>query len=44
VQSHIVARAKRHHVPVIEDPRIDSAIMRVIELVLEGAEEVERVG
>jgi 2-phosphoglycerate kinase len=44
VQSHIVARARRHRVPVIENSRIDGAIMRVIELVLEGTEEVQRVG
>jgi 2-phosphoglycerate kinase len=44
VQSYIVARAKRHSVPVIDNTRIDGAIMRVIELVLEGAEEVQRVG
>ncbi len=44
VQSYIVARAKRHGVPVIENSRIEGAIAHVIELVLEGAEEMERVG
>jgi len=44
VQSYIVARAKRHGVPVIENSRIEGAITRVIELVLEQAEEEQRVG
>ncbi len=44
IQSYIVARARRHHVPVIDDQRIDAAIMRTIELVLDQAEEVQRVG
>src|SRR5436305_4614424 len=43
VQSYIVARAKRHGVPVIENSNIEAAIGRVIELVLEGAEQVQRV-
>src|SRR5262249_55730033 len=44
VQSYIVARAKRHGVPVIENSRIEAAISSVIELVLDGAEEVQRFG
>jgi 2-phosphoglycerate kinase len=44
VQSYIVARAKRHGVPVVQNTRIEAAITRVIELVFEGAEEVQRVG
>jgi len=43
IQDHIVARARRHRVPVIENSSIDEAIGRVIELVLAGAEQVQRV-
>jgi 2-phosphoglycerate kinase len=43
IQDHIVARAARHGVPVIENSSIDAAIRRVIELVLAGAEQVQRV-
>jgi 2-phosphoglycerate kinase len=44
IQAHIVARANRYEVPVIQNSRIESAISRVIELVLDGAETVQRVG
>ncbi len=43
VQSQIVERAKRHGVPVIQNSNIDAATGRVIDLVLEGAEQVQRV-
>lgn len=43
IQDHIVARAERHGVPVIENANIDVAISRVIDLVLAGAEQVQRV-
>jgi len=43
IQDQIVSRAHRHKVPVIENSNIDAAIGRVIELVLAGAEQVERV-
>jgi len=43
IQDHIVARARRHDVPVIENSNIDAAIGSVIELVLAGAEQVQRV-
>jgi len=44
IQSYIVARAKRHDVPVVENSQIEGAITRVIELVLDQAEEVQSVG
>jgi 2-phosphoglycerate kinase len=43
IQDHIVARASRHKWPVIENSNIDVAIVAVIELVLAGAEQVQRV-
>jgi len=43
IQDHIVSRAHRHGVPVIENADIEGAIRQVIELVLEAAEEVQRV-
>jgi 2-phosphoglycerate kinase len=43
IQDHIVARAHRHKVPVIENSNIDAAIGKVIELVLSAAEQVQRV-
>jgi 2-phosphoglycerate kinase len=43
IQEHIVSRARRHGVPVIENSDIDAAIGQVIELVLEGADQVQRV-
>jgi 2-phosphoglycerate kinase len=43
IQDHIVSRAHRHGVAVIENSDIDAAIGRVIELVLETAGEVQRV-
>ena len=44
IQDDIVARARRHEVPVIENSNIDEAIRRVIDLVLSGAEQaVEQV-
>jgi 2-phosphoglycerate kinase len=43
IQDHIVARARRHKWPVIENSNIDAAIGAVIELVLDGAEQVQRV-
>lgn len=43
VQRHIVARAQRNGVPVIENGNVETAIRAVMELVLTGAEQVERV-
>src|SRR5919199_572551 len=43
IQEHIVARAECHGVPVIENLNIDAAIGEVIDLVLTGAEQVQRV-
>jgi 2-phosphoglycerate kinase len=43
IQDHIVARARRHKVPVIENSNIDAAIGSVIDLVLAGAEQVQKV-
>ena len=43
IQEHVVARAQRLGVPVIENRRIDSTIAAVLELVLTRAEEVQRV-
>jgi 2-phosphoglycerate kinase len=43
IQDHIVGRAKRLGVPVIESERIDATIAAVLELVLERAEQVQRV-
>ncbi|HXY85609.1 MAG TPA: hypothetical protein VEH52_09005 [Gaiellaceae bacterium] len=44
VQDHIVARAERHGVPVIENSDGDEAVRRVIDLVLSlAAEQVQRV-
>src|SRR3989442_203268 len=42
VQEHIVSRARRHDVPVIENSDIDAAIGQVIDLVLEAADQVQR--
>ena len=41
IQDHIVSRARRHGVPVIENGEIEGAIRQVIELVLEAADEVQ---
>jgi 2-phosphoglycerate kinase len=43
IQEHIVARAARLGVPLIECRRIDATITAVLELVLARAEEVQRV-
>ena len=43
VQDHIVRRAKRHHVPIIKKVDIREAADAVIELVLERAEQLQRV-
>jgi 2-phosphoglycerate kinase len=43
IQDHIVARAHRNGVPVIENSNIEAAIGSVIELVLAGAEQVQPV-
>jgi 2-phosphoglycerate kinase len=43
IQDHIVSRARRHGVPVIENGDIERAIRQVIELVLEASDEVQRV-
>jgi 2-phosphoglycerate kinase len=43
IQDHIVARALYHDVPVIENSNIDAAIGQVIDLVLAGTEQVQRV-
>ena len=42
IQDHIVSRARRHGVPVIENGNIEGAIRQVIELVLEASDEVQR--
>jgi 2-phosphoglycerate kinase len=43
IQRHIVARARRHGVPIIENTSIERAISSVMELVLSGAERLQRV-
>jgi 2-phosphoglycerate kinase len=43
IQQHLVDRAARAGVPVIDNRRIDATIAAVLELVLERAEEVQRV-
>ena len=43
IQDHIVARAHSNGVRVLENSNIDNAISRVIDLVLAGAEQVQRV-
>ena len=43
IQDELVARARRENVPVIESANVDQAVMRVLDLVLAGAEQVERV-
>ncbi|MFL5965802.1 MAG: hypothetical protein ACJ747_04550 [Gaiellaceae bacterium] len=43
IQDHIVARAQRHGVPVVESSNLDAAIGRVIDLVLDAAEKVQPV-
>ena len=44
IQDYIVGRAHRAGVPVIDNGNIESAIAQAMELVLEGAEQVEKVG
>jgi 2-phosphoglycerate kinase len=43
IQEHILGRAERLGVPVIDNRRMDSTIAAVLELVLTRAEEVQRV-
>jgi 2-phosphoglycerate kinase len=43
IQRHIVARARRSGVPVIENMNMEHAISSVMELVLSGAERLQRV-
>ena len=43
IQEHIVGRARRHGVPVIENSNIEAAVGQVLDLVLERAEQIERV-
>jgi 2-phosphoglycerate kinase len=43
IQDHIVSRAARYGVPVIENGDIEGAIRQVIELVLEAADQVQPV-
>ena len=43
VQDHIVRRARRHRVPVITQTDVRAATDEVLELVLAGAEQVQRV-
>jgi 2-phosphoglycerate kinase len=43
IQAHIVERARKHRVPVIENEGMQQAVTAVIELVLESAAEVQRV-
>jgi 2-phosphoglycerate kinase len=42
IQTHIVERARKHNVPVIENTGIQQAVTAVIELVLERAAEVQQ--
>jgi 2-phosphoglycerate kinase len=42
IQAHIVERARRHDVPVIENEGLQQAVTEVIELVLERAAEVQQ--
>lgn len=44
IQEYIVERADKAGVPVIENGNIELAIARAMELVLESAERLERVG
>jgi 2-phosphoglycerate kinase len=44
IQEHIVERARRHGVPVVENHNIELAIATVMELVFAGADRIERVG
>jgi 2-phosphoglycerate kinase len=43
IQRHIVARARRNGVPVIENMNLEHAISSVMELVLSGAERLQKV-
>ena len=43
IQEHIVGRARRHGVPVIENSNIEAAVGQVLDLVLERAEQIQRV-
>ena len=43
IQAHIVRRARKHEVPVIENEEMQQVVTAVIELVLERAAEVQRV-
>ena len=43
IQDELVTRARREDVAVIESANVDEAVMRVLDLVLAGAEQVERV-
>jgi 2-phosphoglycerate kinase len=43
IQDELVSRARREGVPVIDSSNVDEAVMRALELVLAGAEQVERV-
>jgi 2-phosphoglycerate kinase len=43
IQEHIVKRARRHGVPVIENSDIEAATGEVLDLVLSAAEQVEKV-
>jgi 2-phosphoglycerate kinase len=42
IQAHILERARKHDVPVIENEGMQQAVTAVIELVLEHAEEVQQ--
>ena len=43
IQDELVARARREGIAVIESANVDEAVMRALDLVLAGAEQVERV-
>ena len=43
IQDHIIARAHRTGVPVVESSNLDAAIGSVIDLVLAAAEQVQPV-
>jgi 2-phosphoglycerate kinase len=43
IQDFIVRQARKHGVPVIDNGNIDRTVGRVIELVMEGAERLQRV-
>jgi 2-phosphoglycerate kinase len=43
VQTYIVGRARREHVPVIENANVERTIDQVIELVMQAAERTRQI-